>query len=98
MNGQIASDRPHVTCRVFYQKLKILNTLRKRLLHNKIHLLHVVEFQKRGLPRAHLALCVEPQPLNTDEIYDVISAEVPPVSEDNQRYRQLVLQHMIHRA
>ena len=97
MSGQNASDRPDVTCRVFHQKLKkILNTLRQGLLGNKIYLLHVVEFQKRGLPHAHLALRVEPQPLTTDQIDEVISAEVPPESEDNRRYRELVLRHMIH--
>ena len=49
----------------------------------KIYLLYIVEFQKRGLPHAHLALRVEPQPLTTDEIDEVISAEVPPQSEDS---------------
>ena len=95
MNGQIASDRPG---RVFHQKLKILNTPCKGLLGNKIYLLHVVEFQKRGLPHAHLALCVEPQPLTTNENDDVISAEVPPMpkNEEDQRYHRLVLRHMIH--
>ena len=99
MNGQNASDRPDVTCRVFHQKLKkILNTLRQGLLGKKIYLLHVVEFQKRGLPHAHLALRVDPQPLTTDKIDEVISAEVPPESEDSddQRYYDLVLRHMIH--
>ena len=68
------------------------------LLGQKIYLLHVVEFQKRGLPHAHLALRVEPQPSTTDEIDEVISAEVPPESEDSddQRYHDLVLWHMIH--
>ena len=57
-----------------------------------------MEFQKRGLPHAHLALRVEPQPLTTNQIDNVISAEVPPESEDSndRRYRELVLRHMIH--
>ena len=41
---------------------------------------------------------LEPQPLSTDKIDEVISAEVPPESEndDDQWYCDLVLQHMIH--
>ena len=52
----------------------------------------------RGLPNAHLALRVGPQPLTTDQIDEVISAEVPPESEDSNywRYRELVLRHMMH--
>ena len=95
VNGQNASDRPDVTCRVFRAKLqKVLNTL----LGRKIYLLYVIEFQKRGLPHAHIALRVEPQPKRMDEIDQVISAEVPPLSDnlDDQQYRQLVLRHMVH--
>ena len=83
MDGQGASNRPDVTCRVFHQKLRnILDVLQQDLLGSKIYLLHVVEFQKRGLPHADLALRVEPQPQTTDEIVQVISAEIPPVSDD----------------
>ncbi len=72
-----------------------MDVLRQGLLGSKIYLLHVVEFQTH----AHLALCVEPQPQSTDEVDQVISAQVPPVSDNskNQRYRELVLRHMVHR-
>ena len=75
-----------------------IEVLRQGLLGSKIYLLYVVEFQKRGLPHAHLALRVEPQPQTTDDIDQVISAEVPPATEDgeDQRYRELVLRHMVH--
>ena len=68
------------------------------LLGGKIYLVHVVEFQKRGLPHAHLTFLVEPQPLTTDEIDQVISAEVSPASDnkEDQRCRELVLRHMVH--
>ena len=99
MNGQGASDRPDMTSRVFNAKLKkIMSNLRRGLLGKKIYLIHVVEFQKRGLLHAHLALRVEPQPQNIEQIDQVISAEVPPISEDpdDQHYRELVLRHMVH--
>ena len=74
-----------MTCRVFHQKLqKIMDVLRQGLLGSKIYLLHVVEFQKRGLLHAHLALRVEPQPQTTDDIDQVVSAEVPPASDDDR--------------
>ena len=87
VDGQGASDRPDVTCRVFHQKLRKITGCPAT--GSKIHLLHVVEFQKRGLPHAYLALRVEPQPQTTNEIDQVISAEIPPVSDDgeDQRYR-----------
>jgi hypothetical protein len=100
MHGQNASDRPDLTCRVFRAKLqRLMEALRKGLLGRKIYLMYVVEFQKRGLPHAHVALRVTPQPQTTDHIDDIISAEVPPDSPDpdDQRYRQLVLRHMVHR-
>ena len=55
---------------------------------------HVLAFQKRGLPHAHLALRVEPQQQTTDDINKVISAEVPPAPDDSddQCYRELILQ------
>ncbi len=59
--------------------------------------MYVVEFQKRGVPHAHLALQVTPQPQTTDQIDDIVSAEIPPESSnpDDQRYRELVY-HMVH--
>ena len=41
---------------------------------------------------------MEPQPLTTNQIDQIIIAEVPPVSEDrdDQRYRELVLRHVMH--
>ena len=82
--------------RIFRAKLThLVDALRTGLLGRKVYLMYVVEFQKRGLPHAHLALRVTPQPQTSDEI---VSAEVPPVSSeaDDQRYRKLVLRHMAH--
>ena len=99
MHGQNASDRPDLTCRIFRAKLThLVNALRRGLLGRKVYLMYVVELQKRGLPRAHLALRVTPQPQTANEIDAIISAEVPPVSTDadDQRYGELVPKHMVH--
>ena len=99
IHGQNASDRPDLTCRIFKEKLHhILEALRNGLLGRKVYMMYVVEFQKRGLPHAHIALSVTPQPQTTEQIDDIISAETPPESTDkeDQRYRELVLRHMVH--
>ncbi len=83
MHGQNASDRPDLTCRIFRAKLQMMmESLKKGLLGKKTYHMYVVEFQKRGLPHAHLALRVTPQPQTTDQINDIISAEIPPESSN----------------
>ncbi len=60
--GEEASSRPDLTSRVFNMKL---NALLKDLLHNgvlgiAVANIHVVEWQKRGLPHGHILiiLCI----------------------------------------
>ena len=62
--GQRASDRPDLVSRVFKQKLEELKTdlLKRNLLWKIIAHVHVIEFQKRGLPHAHM-----PQWLHGDD-------------------------------
>ena len=73
----------------------MLDVLWQGLLGSKIYLLHIVEFQKRDLPRT---LRVEPQPQTTNEIDEVVGAEVPSESDDSedQWYRELVERYMKH--
>ena len=100
VEGQFASDRPDVTSRVFRARLQlILKTLKDGLSGRKVFVLYVIGFQKRGLPHAHIAICVEPEPKTYDEMDQVISAEVPPESDDpdESRYHHLVVTHMMHR-
>ena len=58
--GQTASDIPVVVCRAFQARLAAL----ERFLHSRfgcvVYLIKVVEFQKRGLPHAHLLVKVSP--------------------------------------
>ena len=72
MDGQNASDRPDITCRVFQMRLqKIMDALRQGLLGRKVYLLYVIEFQKRGLPHAHIAIKVTPDPASNNQIDQV---------------------------
>lgn len=64
--------------------------------------MYVVEFQKRGLPHAHIAVRLQGrQPRTPDEIDTYISAEIPPNKPDGEPWekelRELVLRNMIHR-
>ena len=55
---QIASDRPDLTTRVFHMKLQEMmkDLCEKHCLGRVIAHVYVIEFQKRGLPHAHILL------------------------------------------
>ena len=83
--GQVFTDIPVVVCRVFKQKLtRLMATLRK-MFPNAGRLLYSitsVEFQKRGLPHAHILLKYTHDCLSPDHIDQVISATLPTNSID----------------
>lgn len=74
--GQDAFDRPDITCRVFNQRLhKILHWIHTSnvLGTNVLHCVHVIEFQKRGLPHAHIVVRYEHgYPETTHQIDQII--------------------------
>lgn len=55
-----------------------------------------MEFQKRGLPHAHILLILKPEfKLKSPADYDkYVSAEIPSLS--NPTLRRIVLKHMMH--
>ena len=56
--NQTAADRPDLTDRVFHIKLQELldDLLKMEVLGTPHGMIHVIEFQKRGLPHAHILL------------------------------------------
>ena len=53
--GRTAADRPDIVCRVFRLKLGILKQqLENGILGETVCVDFIIEFQKRGLPRAHV--------------------------------------------
>ena len=98
--GQAAKDMPDIVARVFKLKLK---ALLKDLLEDDVlgfgraHT-YVIEFQKRGLPHAHILIILHPDHRfhNVQDIDNAISAEIPDPEKDPELY-ELVLHHMIHR-
>eukprot|EP00798_Chlamydomonas_sp_ICE-L_P011275 gene11275-18907_t len=86
IGNQKASDRPDLTNRVFRLKLKeLMDDLFKRgVLGKPVAWLKVIEFQKCGLPHAHILIILHHEDkLNSPDDYDkVIRAEISGESED----------------
>lgn len=59
--------------------------------------MHVIEFQKRGLPHTHMLIWLHPKDRtkNIDEIDKLISTEIPDETTDPAGY-QIVKKFMIH--
>ncbi|KAG2191417.1 hypothetical protein INT47_003108, partial [Mucor saturninus] len=79
--GEVPSDRPDLICRVFDLKLKeIFADIKDKMVFGKVKgLIHVIEYQKRGLPHAHVVIILaECSKLQTAQDIDkYISAEIP---------------------
>ncbi|XP_010686097.3 uncharacterized protein LOC104900381 [Beta vulgaris subsp. vulgaris] len=96
--GELAQHRPDIVARVFRAKLL---KLKKMLFEDSVlgevaAYTYVVEFQKRGLPHAHLLLIMKPSyKIKEPDAFDkFISAEIP--DESNSHLRRIVLSHMMH--
>jgi hypothetical protein len=97
--GENAVDRPDLVARVF--KLKLEELLRDLVDEGVLgkHRAHtyVVEFQKRGLPHAHILLIVdeEDKPKTIAEIDQRVSAELPDKAAQPDLWNA-VTTHMFH--
>src|SRR5215471_11463875 len=84
LSHQIPADRPDLTARVFHLKLqellKDLNT--NQWFEKVVAYVYVIEFQKRGLPHAHILLILASKDkLRSVEEYDfIVSAEIPDLT------------------
>ncbi|KAE8244021.1 hypothetical protein A4X13_0g6849 [Tilletia indica] len=97
--GQKASDRPDIVARVFHLKLKhVINLLyREQVMGRADGYVYSVEFQKRGLPHAHILLFLadEDKLRTVDAIDRVVSAELPDPDIDPELHLAVVT-HMVH--
>ncbi|XP_076042080.1 uncharacterized protein LOC143025982 [Oratosquilla oratoria] len=89
---ETAQNRPDLLARVFKQHLNELMTDIKdrHVLGVPIAAIHVIEFQKRGLPHCHMLIMLrEEDKIRTKEQIDnIVSAELP--SEHDPELRELV--------
>ncbi|OXA46565.1 hypothetical protein Fcan01_18730 [Folsomia candida] len=96
--GQRAEFRPDLVTRVFNLKLKELldDISKKHILGILTAKVHVIEFQKRGLPHAHILLMVKNDgPVDAEKLDQLISAEIPDINE-YPRLHAVVTKHMVH--
>ena len=99
--GEEASNRPDLVARVFRQKLRaLLEDLTQKDVHGRpAAYTYVVEFQKRGLPHAHILLILQPEekPRTPEDIDRLIAAELPnPDDPDQAELYRAVQRHMLH--
>ena len=105
--GQSQNERYDVIARVFRAKLdELLKDLEAKL-GKQICRVYVIEFQKRGLPHAHIVVILNPvdRPRGAQDIDAMSSAEIPPLpaaddtseaARAQRKLRDLVLEHMVH--
>lgn len=86
-------------CRVFRLKLAALidRIVNKHLFGDIRGRVHVIEFQKRGLPHAHLLFILDEdsKPTTVEDIDDFVCAELPDPNDDANLY-SYVTTHMLH--
>ncbi|KAK9665931.1 hypothetical protein RND81_14G146800 [Saponaria officinalis] len=94
--GQRPEDRPDIVARVFKIKLDaLIHDLTKDAFFGRVlAVIYTIEFQKRGLPHAHICLFLHPSDKHKDpaDIDKIISAEIPdkdidPVGLEAMNYR-----------
>ncbi|XP_030928349.1 uncharacterized protein LOC115954586 [Quercus lobata] len=99
IEGLKYKDRPDIVARVFKIKLdELLHDLRHKSHFGRvIAIVYTIEFQKRGLPHAHILLFLDPKdkcPSPTD-IDGIIMAEIPD-PDDDPVANEAVKQFMMH--
>ncbi|XP_058775634.1 uncharacterized protein LOC131649912 [Vicia villosa] len=92
-------DRPDVVSRIFKIKFDQLlaNLTKNGVLGKVLAYMYTIEFQKRGLPHAHILLFLHPSNKypRPEDIDRIISAEVPDPLQHPRLYN-LVKSHMVH--
>ncbi|XP_074363229.1 uncharacterized protein LOC141703685 [Apium graveolens] len=99
MSGVNVADALDLVARVFKMKLDQLVDLIKNQNYfgRCTGLMYVIEFQKRGLPQAHMLIWIHlvDRPNTIEQIDDLVCAEIPHKETDPTRYNA-VKNYMIH--
>lgn len=96
IHSQTPLDRHDITARVFKQKLKSLMNfiIKHREYGQECCCMYSVEWQKRGLPHAHILVWLVDK-IRPEEIESIISAEIHDETVD-PKLHAVVTKHMIH--
>ena len=96
--GEQTHDRPDLSCRVFTQKYDALmdDLLKKEILGGVKAHTATIEFQKRGLPHAHILLILtkESKPITPESIDNIVSAEIPNQTVNPELYKIITSQNV----
>lgn len=97
--GESAHFRPDLIVRVFHTKLKelISGIIKKHIFGKALALIYTIEFQKRGLPHAHILLTLDEEDRirDTNDIDQIVHAYIPDQTTHSMLYDK-VKKHMIH--
>ena len=98
--GQQPIDRPDITVRVFFLKVKeLIKDLRKNLFGRYKAHVYTIEYQKRGLPHVHLLLYLDSSYKydTSSRIDNIICAELPdPAWDPTGELTDLIKSTMSH--
>ena len=95
---QTASDRPDIVVRVFYQKLKeLLKDIKSGAFGEISGFVYTVEFQKRGLPHAHILIFLKERYKikDAEHVDKIVSAQLPDPVAHPMLY-ETVTKYMLH--
>jgi len=97
--GEIANDCPDLVTRVFFGKLQHLldELLKKGIFGEVVANIHVIEWQKRGLPHAHILLILhsDHKPRGPDEYDHMVYAKLPD-KDAHPTFFEIVTSCMLH--
>jgi len=95
--GQTANDRPDIICRVF--RLKLLDMIdvivKNEILGTVLAYVQTIEFQKRGLPHAHMLFILSGRQHCWQEVDSFVCAELPDPAV-HPRLFEIVTNCMLH--
>ena len=97
--GESYTDRPDLCVRVFKMKLDalLLDLLKRQILGPVKAYTATVEFQKRGLPHAHIVLIMDDgyKPLTPEMVDNIVCAEIPDRDLNPELYK-VITSNNIH--
>lgn len=98
--GERPHDRPDIVSRVFTLKLEsIMDDIKRGRLGPMVCYVYTIEFQKRGLPHAHILINLQTgfKPISPAMIDKIVCAELPN-RDQNPRLFDIVSRVMIHQC